>query len=294
MKPTTTASPSADITPDTTCLRCGYLLHGLERDGKCPECGLEIATSLSGGDLRRADPLWVRRLGDGAALAAAAMSGWAVLSLARLILMRAEVEPYTYWRIYNFACAAFIAVDLAGWMLFTARPAEDDLIARRHEWVRRALRGLAIGYSLSAALALVSVPGPALHQSAQGAAFATALGVTLLLYTRVRQIARAVGDARLAFNAALAMGLRLASVALSGTIWTWGLLAETSRARGGGSISPVLRIDPPVQIGFSAMTAAFAAYVLHQAWRRLDAVAADARVRRGAAAEHLPASNAEA
>jgi hypothetical protein len=43
-----------------TCFRCGYLLTGLQTDGRCPECGLEVTASLP---MPRALPRWAEARG---------------------------------------------------------------------------------------------------------------------------------------------------------------------------------------------------------------------------------------
>lgn len=48
------------------CVRCGYSLRGLARDGVCPECSLPVDTSLRAGDLRIADPEFLRVIRRGA------------------------------------------------------------------------------------------------------------------------------------------------------------------------------------------------------------------------------------
>lgn len=283
-QPTQTVSSPAELPSDIACIRCGYLLHGLESSGKCPECGLEIETTLSGGDLRRADPLWVGRVAAGVGIAAGAMIAWTLLSLARLVLMRVEVELYTYLRVYNFAYAAFLGVELVGWMLYTARSSaaagdaadgNAQAISGRHAWTRGGLRVLAIVYTLAATLSFVG--GQTVHHSAEGTAFASAIILIALVYVRLRQIGRAIGDPFLVRYAPLAMCGRIAATLLAAWIWMGTLIGERTRA--GGGITSAIRIDPAVQVGVSMMTAALAAYVLYHAWRALNTVAVEARDR---------------
>lgn len=47
------------VSDDRWCGRCGYSIVGLPIAGQCPECGLEIATSLRGLLLRDADPAYL-------------------------------------------------------------------------------------------------------------------------------------------------------------------------------------------------------------------------------------------
>ncbi len=47
---------------DLLCSHCGYNLRGLLSEGRCPECGTEVARSLRGDLLAAADPAWLERL----------------------------------------------------------------------------------------------------------------------------------------------------------------------------------------------------------------------------------------
>jgi hypothetical protein len=51
---------------DLHCRKCHQSLAGLKSDEKCPKCGLSIAVSLQGADIRYSDPAWVNRLRLGA------------------------------------------------------------------------------------------------------------------------------------------------------------------------------------------------------------------------------------
>ncbi len=53
------------ITGHLHCRACGYDLHGLSPDDRCPECGNAVDQSIRGDQLRYGDPKWVRLLADG-------------------------------------------------------------------------------------------------------------------------------------------------------------------------------------------------------------------------------------
>src|ERR1019366_4962326 len=69
------------ISQDLPCEFCNYNLRGLTPTGRCPECGSDISISLSAFQsrlnpharrlkfLQTADPAWLAKLMDGAALA---------------------------------------------------------------------------------------------------------------------------------------------------------------------------------------------------------------------------------
>lgn len=47
---------------DLACMRCGYMLRGLDPGGNCPECGFPIEHSMRGDWLRYADRQWARQV----------------------------------------------------------------------------------------------------------------------------------------------------------------------------------------------------------------------------------------
>ncbi len=47
------------LTIDRDCVGCGYNVRGLDHDGQCPECGMAVARSVHGDELRFADPQWL-------------------------------------------------------------------------------------------------------------------------------------------------------------------------------------------------------------------------------------------
>lgn len=60
--PPVAAEPAPADLEDLACHRCNYPLRGLDPNGRCPECGLEISVSLSADNLRFADPLWLHAI----------------------------------------------------------------------------------------------------------------------------------------------------------------------------------------------------------------------------------------
>lgn len=99
---------------DLSCVRCGYNLRGLKREGVCGECGTPIDWTLRGGGLRFADPDWLGKLRAGA--------GWMVLALPWLWF------PLS-WPIFAFGF----------WQLTTAAPGRGDAGDRSLFFVLRAL-----------------------------------------------------------------------------------------------------------------------------------------------------------
>jgi hypothetical protein len=63
--PAVTVSIDGRIAEDKTCRECGYNLRGLKTDGRCPECGSEVATSLLGHELLYASLPWLKTIARG-------------------------------------------------------------------------------------------------------------------------------------------------------------------------------------------------------------------------------------
>jgi len=87
------------IANDLKCMRCGYNLAGLETSKQCPECGLPIAATLAGPDLRYANPFFVHRLIQGTTGVLLGLSIWCLVYVANLLIHLAESPPrtYDYW-----------------------------------------------------------------------------------------------------------------------------------------------------------------------------------------------------
>ena len=54
--------PNYAVQSHTHCRHCGYDLHGLSAEGRCPECGARVADSLGEALLVAADPKWLTSL----------------------------------------------------------------------------------------------------------------------------------------------------------------------------------------------------------------------------------------
>ncbi len=57
-----TEATESGVPDDLLCIRCGYRLRGLEVEGRCPECGSEVACSMPSDRLSVADPSWLDRV----------------------------------------------------------------------------------------------------------------------------------------------------------------------------------------------------------------------------------------
>jgi len=53
------------IVEDLRCIGCGYNLRHAPNDGVCSECGMEVASSIAGDQLVRADKKWLKKIRSG-------------------------------------------------------------------------------------------------------------------------------------------------------------------------------------------------------------------------------------
>src|SRR5437899_6833750 len=92
--------PKADVGRDNLkCLRCGYLLSGLEASSRCPECGFEIAATVAGPELRNAGPFFLHRITIAITGLLGGMILWSLVYLVRLIAQLFDVpaQRLDYW-----------------------------------------------------------------------------------------------------------------------------------------------------------------------------------------------------
>src|SRR5688500_14287690 len=206
------------------CYRCGYALHGIADDQPCPECGLLARRSRRvTDDLHRTRPRWLRRIALGTALIflgvvligsfpliasqlERGLQSWVSLRLSRALR---ELLPLLILSPMSIATLML----LTGTWLLTSRegyaPADDA-----DRWRRRALRALAT-------VATVGIIGAnfGMHVRANGIVIGfranAALDVLqvicaisiipfpLLLFARLRSLARRVRSAHLAEHCAI-------------------------------------------------------------------------------------------
>ena len=156
---------------DETCRRCGYNLRGLQRDGRCPECGSAVGLSLQGDLLRFADPNWLDRLARGSsfilnglaaallvAIVAAAVEGVARDATTEVISAPAEVFLAVCTAVLVFTLVVFY---YGVWLMTSPDPTRvgEDLYATSRKLVRTALLIGIANKALQEGLAPLTLPG---------------------------------------------------------------------------------------------------------------------------------------
>ena len=121
------------------CARCTYDLFRQPLDGKCPECGTEVAASVRARYLRDAGPAYVRALRQGADLVVAVIVVALValgVGLAGMYLAKLRVSWRTTVFFQSLLDLGFLA---ATWRLTVADPTGGQ---RARRWGARAVMGL--------------------------------------------------------------------------------------------------------------------------------------------------------
>lgn len=168
MPPETMHTPTAQperlqVRPNVHCQRCGYELRGLRADGRCPECGLEIWSTVQ----HLIDPTASRLpklrdpVGVGHALFWLLFCGFiAGLALAgHAVSIRAGMLPNVYSQLGGFTLPqdllfiASMAALAAQWSVFRFTPPRGD--DEGDIAVRRDIRLLGMGLLVFSATALV-------------------------------------------------------------------------------------------------------------------------------------------
>lgn len=115
--------------PPTLCIDCEYDLRGLPHDGRCPECGAEIARSrqrhealLASGQppLWMSSPAWLRKLGVGCALV---LSSGIVVAAMRLHGIHPVPSRYLVYVLMPLWLSSAAALAVGLWLLATREPA---------------------------------------------------------------------------------------------------------------------------------------------------------------------------
>lgn len=219
-----TADPIQSVSDE--CYRCGYSLRGFANDHACPECGLLAERSRRISDeLHETRPRWLRSISIGANLILLALGVMTITVVAFIqVLGMMRFGPVLVWlqwvpilAIYFSAAAFFLGV-----LLLTRREsyAPADLADRG---LRRWLRIAALAPILALAaegvydrqqstnwraprkvwimvngMWVVQAPHPWLHSAAFYVATLGAAPIPLLLFLRLRGLARRARSAHLA------------------------------------------------------------------------------------------------
>ncbi len=240
---------AATLVVDVPCVKCDYNLRGLPGDGRCPECGEAVTSSLRRDRLMFADRKWLSRIVRGLTLSYAVTGATPLLLLPILVV----------FSIPSFAFGlGVIAPALAvGAALFFVTPAEPHRLGTPPSWttreVARAL-GLLWVATLIAAVAMFSADLPANNSvvlASMTAAVSLALVVGFMLH--LHTLAGRIPDRRLArrslglvilFGALIPLGVAdvyatrvlhsIVGILVFGGIaalaWFWGLMRLYRRA----------------------------------------------------------------
>ena len=195
-------SPTAATGSDFRCAGCGYNLHGLPEDSRCPECGKPVAISRAGDPMHAADERWRRSLRRGAVLLAIVLAASVPIEMLHVYrLVRGALAPawpkppllqWMDWARLGCDLGTLIAV----WLLMTPEP----------RWAEPG--GLVLGWTVRL-LTLIQVIGasatrffefPSLRalQAEDLAVVLLGLVQLVLFYERVTQLAERTSDHGLA------------------------------------------------------------------------------------------------
>lgn len=214
------ARPQTIIETETPCLRCGYILRGLTKEGLCPECGAQVALSAADGYLPLSDPLWVQRLAQGATLEFCSLAVL-VAAVAVAAFRAALLQPRTFDEsllpayldsaisLLQSSLAPTLAL-LAAWLLTSPETHDGPPCAAQH--IRLALRVFASAAYVLTVLKLHYVlgitSGPVVLASLNAATI-------ILFWLHMRNIARLVPNGFLIRFAILAMWFDIAALLMA-------------------------------------------------------------------------------
>jgi hypothetical protein len=129
------------IEGELPCAGCEYELHGLPRDGRCPECGEPVARALAGETLHHADPRWLGRLIVAGWLVLAGFLAVLVLDIGLVLLLSSIAAPGgpAFWITMAVASAASALLTAAGPLVLLGRPEPPrfDADRRLRRWAIR-------------------------------------------------------------------------------------------------------------------------------------------------------------
>lgn len=225
------------IEDELPCQGCGYILKGLQSDGRCPECATPIGRSLHGNYLRFANPHYVRKLARGVALMLWGLLAWVIGAFGAGLLAFVGIPA-----IGGLVALLVGLTYLAGaWLATTPNPSSLDegwqVSARRVVRVALAisLLGSVVSYvaQLFAGGAPASVAATlAVFSSVTSLAWIVGAVATMIYF---RQLAFLIPDHSIASQTrvvAWGMGLSMGAMTLIGL----GMLLFHAVTGGGGSV----------------------------------------------------------
>ncbi|NLF31380.1 MAG: hypothetical protein GX591_10920 [Planctomycetes bacterium] len=207
-----------ELPAELPCVSCGYTLRGLMTDGRCPECGTDLAASLDPRLLRFAPPAYVRTLAMGLLVIFGGGSLCFIATLVLTILVQTLAEgPREQGLGIATMVSGLVATCLMGilgtWLLTTPDPESWDeplLSARR---TTRVVVPLLLGYLLLALLTVAADRAPYADDDllpAEVVALAAVVGLLAAL-AYLRGLVGRVPDGRLKRD----LGITFCGVALA-------------------------------------------------------------------------------
>lgn len=167
------------LAEDRPCVACGYNLRGLDREGRCPECGTAVGRSLHGNLLRYCDPEWVERLARGLSHVTGGVVGLILTPTAFLMgaLLQGDYEGIFVFTLGIGGMAVLLAA--RGWWIIAAREPGQVSPAdfRLRFWIRALL--LSIGILIVAAASSSGRRGILTNWLAMTSSF-TAIGAAIV------------------------------------------------------------------------------------------------------------------
>ena len=126
---------SGVVDDETACVQCGYNLHTLSTQGRCPECGLNVAESLRSDRLAWSDPHWRDYLTTGIAIQCWTVGLYTLII--PLLFISALFHRSGWLHIGSLALSVDLLLFVSYWLLTTA---EYGKVERPGATLRRVFR----------------------------------------------------------------------------------------------------------------------------------------------------------
>lgn len=166
---------SAHVKSLLPCADCGYVLRGLPKDGRCPECGRPVESTRRGYRITQADWTWIDGLAQGSAsirgshtqlfwIVAVHFVMWTISSWGTGGVGNAARlgTPGSIFSLILALAAFFSCVEHAyGALLMTRRP-KDGPVPLQIDRPRRAARASAVILPVLVLCVLLAIPSPPL------------------------------------------------------------------------------------------------------------------------------------